>query len=215
MLNYYIKNELTGLNKSQELCSCGYSDIKESTGKNRYYYSKYNCPECGAVCISNLDNIFFGEKPLKSIIVTSNIINNNYYNIEFHIGIIETSIKTNFIEQKIDLNTDESSIKVYNKIAFNGTNKEEDMIKFFDIKNNKEITEKEFMNALSDSYDNYEVHNDIGKTQIENNTILQLPYINMSSNIKNAMKEANPLYPVPKLWGKEEFIKIYRKLKKC
>ena len=33
--------------------------------------------------------------------------------------------------------------------------------------------------------------------------------------IKNAMKEANPLYPVPKLWGKEEFIKIYRKLKKC
>ena len=33
--------------------------------------------------------------------------------------------------------------------------------------------------------------------------------------IKNAMKEANPLYPVPKLWGKEEFIEIYRKLKKC
>ena len=189
MLNYFIKNELNGINKSQELCSCGYSNIKESKEGSRYVYSKNTCPECGAVCISNLNNIFFGEKQLKSIILTSNFTHNNYYDIEFRIGVVETSIKTNFIDEKIDLNTDESCLKVYNKIAFNGKNKKEDMIKFFDIKNDKELTEKEFMNALSDCYSDYEIHNDICKSQLEHNTILELPYINVASNIKTSMKQ--------------------------
>lgn len=187
-LNYYIKNELNGINKSQELCSCGYSNIKESSG-NRYIYSNYSCPECEATCISNLKEIFFGEKQLKSIVIDSKIINDNCYNLEFRIGIIETSIKTNFTEQKIDLNVDESCIKLYNKVTFNGRNKKEDMIKFFDIKNDKEITKDEFMNALSADFSGYEMHNKMNKSYLESRTILNMPYINLASNIQRNMEE--------------------------
>ena len=187
-LNYYIKNELNGINKSQELCSCGYSNIKESSN-NRYTYINHSCPECKAACISNLKEIFFGEKQLKSIVIDSKIINDNCYDLEFRIGVIETSIKTNFTEQKIDLNTDESCIKLYNKITFNGRNKKEDMIKFFDIKNDKEITKEEFMNALSADFSGYEIYNKINKSYLESKTILDMPYINVASNIQRNMEE--------------------------
>ena len=30
--------------------------------------------------------------------------------------------------------------------------------------------------------------------------------------VKRAMKEANPLYPVPEIWGEEKFIKIFKRL---
>ena len=68
-----------------------------------------------------------------------------------------------------------------------------------------EVAAKNFINWIKEANKEMNIPTYIEQIKVED----------IDSLVATALKEGNPLYPVPKLWGKEEFIKIYRKLKKC
>lgn len=186
MLNYFIVNELEGLNKKHELCSCGYDKITESNGTGYRYSYTYRppCPECKGLNIYASDKLFFGTKQIKSIIFSSVISKDSYYNFELKIGIINTSISTDFVNQKMKLNTDKDCIELYNKIIFDGRKKADEMITFLDAKNNKVITEEEFINNFSRDFEGYDTRTGVERNLLENKTGLSLPFFNVAKNTK-------------------------------
>ena len=182
MLNYFIKNHLNGKDQDHYLCSCGNDEIKKHV--RTYSYSSISCSKCGATCISNNDHVFLGKQDIKAIIVDMTSDKDCPYLLEFKFGIVNTTLETDFINEKMKLDTSEDCIVSYNKIIFDGKNKKEDMISYYDIKNNKEITKEEFLEVIYKDFNKYDCHNSSNRYMIERNTGLEIPYFNNASHMK-------------------------------
>lgn len=182
MLNYCIKNHLNGIDKDHYLCTCGFEEIKERA--NAYHYKLGSCPKCEATCVYNGNGIFLGKKQINAIVLKTISDEENPYLFEIEISKINSTLETDFINQKMKLDTSKDCIISHNKIIFNGKNKREDMINYYNIKNDKAITEQEFIEAYKPDCSSYEIYNSGLRRHVVYNQIgLDMPYFNHGHSI--------------------------------
>lgn len=142
--NIYLNNSMNGSEKGYQVCSCGYI----STEKHIYSH----CPNCN-IQVTKYDNtICFGK--INFINNNCNIIELDKEKQEYYKFAIIHSYKKGTYEIDFDNKKIKNINVIENKniaIIFNGHEKIENMIKFFNIDTQEYIEEEEFRKQIIES----------------------------------------------------------------
>ena len=130
MLNYFINNNLSGLNKNQMLCTCGHIAIKDDS-----ISPLTKCPNCEAYELKKIDSISFIPQDIKSTLLVYNKDEESHgfkFTIDF--AYIETSIKTLFTKQRVEFIKNKTHQEHY-QLIFDGTKPIDEMIVYKNVDN--------------------------------------------------------------------------------
>lgn len=120
-------------------CSCGY----EAHTKHRYEY----CPICGSP-ISITTNLAFGQIPFKECkMIFIEDKDKKPYKFKLLYKIVIGSHKINYTKKCISKFKTDMNINLL--IDFNGYANKKDMIKYYNVDTEEELTEKEFQNIIT------------------------------------------------------------------
>lgn len=155
MLNFFVNNALTGHEYSLSKCTCGYS---KKHYKNNTYEKEILCPDCGVPMVQyekqtslafgsihEEDNIFYIKGIKDKICAVEMYLYrfNGSYHIDFE--------NKDIIFEEYNNKDDKQSFK----IVFDGTLKEDEMFKAYDLLTNAEVS----MQSIIDSckYNNFRI----------------------------------------------------------
>lgn len=155
MLNFFVHNTMTGNDYSLSKCTCGY-EKKHFSGA--FFNKELYCPDCGIPMIryDNPMGLSFNTMRQTENICHIKAIKNKKCAVEICLYTLSGSYHIDFENRDIVFEEyNEHTLQNAYKIVFDGTLKEEDMLKVYFMETNEEVTFQQAINSMG--YNMYRV----------------------------------------------------------
>ena len=158
MLNFFVNNNLKGNDYAVSKCSCGYSKKhykQDNTAQNTNL--ELFCPDCGVPMLGYGESTALSFEPIKQSEKIFHIkeIKGKICAVEMYVYHLKGGYTIDFINKDLILEDKSKNASTAYKIVFDGTLKEEDMIKAYDLSTDTEVSIQSIIDNNENKYESY------------------------------------------------------------